>query len=261
MACKSGRRDGNYGNSQKQIICAMNNKSNGKSQFISFLLLLATATVCSALHMTKMPKESQSNDPQPRMRSLSLKLPLRQPEFHWTFMRRAELLAGKLVLRIGRSGKTNEIVIFSAGQMSEGWEPISLPPNPKAGDIYFGFKSSKKYETAPNDQIELELNVTQDLNGIGPVQTGILPAGLYKTHGSYSGLMDEYKIPDALKAVPPETIDKLRKQLEFTAFLENWQEQWDLRITSEKGWLSPEEQQEYEKGVKAMEKEDAAAPK
>jgi hypothetical protein len=229
---------------------------------LSVLIFLATGSPGYALRMTKMPKEAQiSTNAAPIMRTISLKLPLRQPEFHWTFMHRAEFLAGRLVLRIIRSGKTNEIVIFADGQMREGWDPISLPANLKAGEIYFGFISSRQFETAPNDQLELELIVKQDLNGIGPAQTGILPAGLYKSHGVCSGLFDEYltKIPEELKAVPKETIDKLRKQYEFTAFLENWQ--WDLRITSEKGWLSPEQQQGYQKILKELQKEDAAAPK
>jgi Tol biopolymer transport system component len=226
---------------------------------LSVLVFLATGTPGYALRMTKMPKEIQSNHAGPGMRTISLKLPLLQPEFHWTFMSRKDFLAGKLVLRIVRSAKTNEIVIFAGGQMGEGWEPISFPKNPKAGEIYFGFKSSREYETAPNDQLELELNVKQDLSGIGPAQTGILPAGTYKSHGAYSGLMDEYKIPEEFKTVPKETIDKLRQQMEFTAFLENWQEQWDLRITSDKGWLSPEQQHGYEVLLKQMRKDDGVA--
>jgi len=59
-----------------------------------------------------------------------------------------------------------------------------------------------------------------------------------ETDGDYSGLLDGYKIPEQFKAFPKETIDKLRKQFEFKAFLESWQEQWDLRITSGQGWLS-----------------------
>jgi hypothetical protein len=210
--------------------------------------------------MTEMPKTLQTTNAEPRMRTLSLKLPLRQPEFHWTFMSREALLKGKLVLRIARSGKTNEIVIFESGQMGSAWEPVSLP-NPQAGEIYFGFKSSKKYATAPNDRLELELQVKQDLSGIGPVQKGVLPAGTYKARGTYSGLLDEYKLSDQLKEAPKETISKLRKAYEFCAFLENWQEQWDLRITSDEGWLAPEQAQQYKQMREKMPKEDDAAEK
>jgi hypothetical protein len=211
--------------------------------------------------MTKMPQEMQSTNTEPQMRTISLKLPLRQAEFHWTFMSREELLAGKLVLRVTRNGKTNEIMIFENGQMREGWEAMSLPNNPKAGEIYFGFKSSKKYATAPNDQLELELQVKQDLSGIGPLQKGILPAGSYKARGTYSGLLDEYKMPDQLKEAPKQTVDKLRQALEFTAFLENWQEQWDLHITSEEGWLPQEQGQQYKQMLEKMRKEDESGKK
>jgi hypothetical protein len=38
--------------------------------------------------------------------------------------------------------------------------------------------------------LELELRVKQDLSGIGPMQSGVLPAGLFKAPGPYSGLID-----------------------------------------------------------------------
>jgi hypothetical protein len=222
---------------------------------LAALMFLAAGTSGYALLMKEMPKELQTTNAEPRMRTLSLKLPLRQPEFHWTFMNREELLAGKLVLRITRSDKTNEIVIFESGQMQDGWEAMNLP-NPKAGQIYFGFKSSKRYATAPNDRLDLELRVKQDLSGIGPLQKGVLPAGSYKARGTYSGLLDEYKMPDQLKEAPKETREKLRQVYEFVAFLETWQEQWDLRITSEDGWLPPEQRQQYQKMLEQMPKED-----
>ncbi len=227
---------------------------------LSILMLLAAGSPAYALRMSKMPQALQTTNAEPLMRTLSLKLPLRQAEFHWTFMSREALLKGKLALRIARSGRTNEIVIFESGQMREGWEPMSLP-NPKAGEIYFGFKSSRKYATAPNDRLELELQVKQDLSGIGPVQKGVLRAGSYKARGTYSGLMDEYKVPDQLKAASKETISKLRAATEFTAFLENWQDQWDLRITSEEGWLSPEQADQYRQMRQKMPKEDDGANK
>jgi hypothetical protein len=48
---------------------------------------------------------------------------------------------------------------------------------------------------------------------------------------------------------------------EFVAFLETWQEQWDLRITSEDGWLPPEQRQQYQNMLEKMPKEDGAAKK
>ncbi len=209
--------------------------------------------------MIKMPKELQTTIVEPQMRRISLKLPLRQPVFHWTFQSEKDLLAGKLVLSISRNGETTEIVVFENGHMSKGWEPIIAPVNPKAGETYFGFQSSEKYATAPNDKLTIELYVKQDLDGIGPLETGVLPAGTYKAQGSYSGLLDEYKVPDPSKNTPKETLDKIRKMREFKAFLENWESQWSLRITSNQGWLPAEQRKQMERLLEQMRKEEEAA--
>ena len=158
-------------------------------------------------------------------------------------------------MRITRNGQTAEIIICENGQFSEGWEPLSLPPNPKAGELYFGFQSATKYATSPDDQLEIELHVAKDLDGIGADQTGILPAGIYKAKGTYSGLLDEYKAPASLTK---ELADKMRKMYEFKAFLENWREQWDLRITSDEGWMPSKGREEYDKMMEKLKKEDAA---
>jgi len=227
----------------------------GKISCLLVLIFLASGSPCYALLMTKMPEVMQTTNTEPQMRMISLKLPLRQAEFHWEFMSREELLAGKLVLRVIRSGETNEIIIFENGRMSDGWEAMNFSDT-KAGKIYFGFKSSKKYATAPGDRLELELQVKQDLGGIGPEQKGILGAGTYKARGTYSGLLDEFKVPDELKDAPKETINKVRQMYEFTAFLENWQDQWDLHITSENGWLTPEQRQRNKQMLENMPKDD-----
>jgi RNA polymerase sigma factor (sigma-70 family) len=180
-----------------------------------------------------------SVSPEPRMRCLSLKLPLLQPQFHWTFMSKADFLAGKLMVRIRRGQDISEIIVFENGMLSDGWEAMTLPANPKAGEIYFGFVSSQPCLTAPGDELEIELHVPKDLPGIGAIQTGVLPAGIYKAQGTYSLLTDAYKVPDALKGMPQETIEKLRQMSEFKAFLENWEPRWPLQITTEEGWLDP----------------------
>jgi len=229
-----------------------------KTCALTVAFILMAGTYADALRMTKMPKELQTTTAEPRMRTISLKLPLKQPVFHWTFQSKENLLAGKLILRINRNEKTTEIVIFENGQMSEDWEPLALP-NPKAGEIYFGFQSFKKYKTAPNDKIDIELFVKKDLDGIGPLETGVLPAGTYRTQGIYSGLLDEYKVPDQAKDLPKETLDKLRETYEFKAFLENWKSQWPLKITGDEGWLPDEQRQQMETALKQMQKEDEAA--
>lgn len=202
------------------------------------------------LYMPGMSKNIQTKVQEPRERTISLKLPLLQPAFHWTFMSREDFLSGKLILRIVRNGRSFEIVIFENGQFHDGWEAMPLPEAPGRGEIYFGFISTRKYLTAPGDKLELELTVAKDLLGIGAIETGILPAGKYTSKGTYSGLIDEYDTMPwgkelSKEGMPPEEqqalLDKLRAMCEYKAFLESWTDQWPLMITSEKGWL-PDEQ-------------------
>lgn len=226
---------------------------------LASVIVMVMGSAVNALHMTKMPANLQTTKAEPLMRKISLKLPLQQPMFHWTFMSKEEFLAGKLVLRITRKDQTVEIIIFENKKLSDGWELIEfkLPGIPKAGECYFGIQSSKKYATAPNDKLEIELHVKKDLKGIGALQTGILPAGTYKSRGTYSGLLDKYKVPNRLKNAPKKRfiLDQLRKTYEFRAFLENWKQQWELKITGEKGWLSPKQRQQAQKRLKQMQKE------
>ncbi len=227
---------------------------------LAAIIVLISGDSANALRITKMPKEHQTTSAEPLMRKIQLKLPLLQPVFHWTFQSKEDFLAGKLVLRIDRNGETTEIVIFEKGLLSEGWKPITLPNNPQAGEIYFGFQSSKEYATAPNDNLTIELFVKENLEGIGPIETGILPAGTYTAQGVYSGLLDEFKTPDHFKEVlSEEMLDKLRKQYEFRAVLENWKSQWTLNITSDKGWLPEEHRQQMKSMLEQMRNEDEAA--
>ena len=85
-----------------------------------------------------------------------------------------------------------------------------------------------------------------------------MPAGTYKAKGTYAGLIDEYKMPTSL---PKELADKMRKLYEFKAFLENWQDQWDLRITSNEGWMPSKGRQDYDKMLEKLKKEDHSTKK
>ncbi len=219
------------------------------------LLLLAAifglSTPVFALHMTEMSKDKQTKVREPRERAISLKLPLQQPVFHWAFKSRKDFLSGKLLLRIIRNGQAADIVIFENGRFSDGWEVMPWRQGPDRGEIYFGFISTRKYLTAPGDKLELELTAAKDLAGVGPSQTGILPAGKYVSRGTYSGLIDEYdttfwaeELAKEAKRTPDEQnalLSKMREQVEHKAFLESWLDQWPLKITGQKGWL-PDEQ-------------------
>ena len=232
-----------------------------KILFSAAVIVMVMGTSANALHMTKMPENLQTTTAGPQMRKISLKLPLQQPAFHWTFMNKEEYLAGKLVLRIKRGDEIAEINIFEDGKISKGWKALSLPDNPKAGEVYFGFESSEKYATEPNDILEIELHVNKDLKGIGAMQTGVLPKGIYKAQGTYSGLIDEYKVSENIKGVPKETLDKLKKMYEFKAFLENWKQQWNLNITGNDGWLPPKQRQSFEKLREQMKQEEDSSNK
>lgn len=190
---------------------------------------------------------------EPIERTLSIKLPLLQPRFHWTFYRQVDLLAGKLSLRIIRNQQTQEIVIFQDGKFSEGW--TSMPfPQPKVGEVYFSFQSSHKYLTTPSDRLEIELEVVQDLDGIGALQTGYLPAGRYRSSGTYDLVTDEYEVPEAFKSMPPEVVEKMRENLQFKAMVETWDTSWPLVITGEQGWLEGEQREVL---LKTLERLDA----
>jgi len=217
-----------------------------KMYWLALAVTFVLAVPVFSLHMTDMSQNMQTKVKEPRERAISLKLPLLQPRFHWTFMSREDFLSGKLVLRIIREGQSNDIVIFENGKLSDGWEAMPIT-GPRKGEIYFGFISTRKYLTAPGDKLELELTVTKDLAGIGAIQTGILPAGKYKSRGTYSGLVDEYdtsalaeELAKKGKKSPAEQeglLNKLRAMCEHKAFLESWKDQWPLKITGEKGWL------------------------
>jgi hypothetical protein len=232
---------------------------------IYWLVLAAICVLAEpvlALYMTNTPENIQTKIKEPRERTISLKLPLLQPTFHWTFMSREDFLSGKLLLRIIRGGQVSEIVIFEKGQFTDGWEAMPLSPVPEQGEIYFGFISTRTYLTAPGDKLELELTVNKDLPGVGALQTGILPAGKYKSRGTYSWLIDEYdttllaqELAKEGKKTPAEQealLDKIRQMYNYKAFLESWTDRWPLNITGEKGWLPDKQASAYRAMLKKL---------
>ena len=152
---------------------------------------------------------------QPMDRTLYFKLPLAQPRFHWKFTNKDLYLSGKLVLRIIRDEQINEIVVFNKGEITKGWEAICSESGPQDNAIYFGFHSTARYSTTPNDKVELELIAKEDLDGIGRLQTGVLKAGTHKALGNL----------------------KIYSTDSDTAYIE-WQDKWLLDITSEEGWMT-----------------------
>ncbi len=239
----------------------MNNYHKTRIILLAFLFLFTRHVF--GLMKNMIPESQQTKIKEPQERAISLKLPLLQPYTNWSFMSRKDFLSGKLVLRISRDNKTEQIVIFDNGRFSDGWKDIDEQQVQGKGEIYFGFVSTKKYFTAPGDKLELELTVTKDLPGIGEIQSGILPAGFYKSEGTYSGLIDEYDTSNAEKMLSKDNnltdeqrkaLNTLRLNYSNKAFLESWKEQWPLTITSEKGWLSEKQADLLKKQIKMIEK-------
>ena len=231
--------------------------------FIAKILLIGALGLPNAAHGLQAGRPPlQSKVAEPVARRIYLKLPLQDVRFHWRFMSREDLLSGKLVLRVRRGDLTNEIVIFESGAIAPGWEaiPVDLP-----GEIYFGFRSTTTFLTAPDDELEMELLVLKDLAGIGFLQTGILAAGTYRAKGTYFNLIDG---DDAQPMSAAQLIDSLTEQgvtrdraemmaqmmqavlevhrrnpeaFSFMAGLGCWENLWPLKITSKEGWASPEQ--------------------
>lgn len=162
-------------------------------------------------------------------RGVYFKLPLEQPRFHWRFTDREAFLAGRLSLSITSSdGRRQEFVVFEDGSITDGWHEISGPQ--ADGSMYFGFSSTIEVLTASRDSIEVELNVLEDLNGIGAFNAGILPTGRYVASASYS-LLTGKRWYDWIT----------RENDNPTAFISCWHQTWPLEITRSEGWRGAQE--------------------
>ena len=208
---------------------------------LGLFLILGMNTDSHGLRMIEMSEDTKKTRSEPEMRRISLKLPLRQPALHWTFMSEEEYLAGKLTLRIVHEDDTTEVILFEDGKIAEGWKVLVLPDTPMAGEVYFGFESTIKYVTSSSDILEIELHVKKDLDGIGERRTGVLSKGIYKARGTHSKLDNEYEVSDNLNSlVPRRVLVGLQQMFEFRAVLQNWEQQWKLDISGREGWLDPE---------------------
>ena len=158
-------------------------------------------------------------------RKLYFKLPLDGPRFHWRFKDRQRFLAGKLDLCISNPNESPFVInVFEYGKISDGWHPLSEPregvtPN---SPIYFGFKSSKKFDVCTGDRVEVRFENPNDLDGTGADMQGIFKAGKFSSTSS----LKFYFL----------TGDKAD-----TAYLSDWSEKWPLQITAQTGWSAETE--------------------
>jgi hypothetical protein len=180
----------------------------------SFRLLFV---LCTALFLcTQTGFTDQGTSKEVLKRSIYLKLPLKQPEYHWIFNDRKTFLSGSLKLFVTRGINTQEIIIFENGHIGEGWEPLSDQKDKNENKIYFGFVSKQNYEVNESDDVKIVLSVLKDIPGIGYDQEGILKEGLYTSNNGRFKIYDDGK----------------------QAFLcgDDWKDKWELTITSSKGW-------------------------
>ena len=161
-------------------------------------------------------------------RELYMKLPLKQPRFHWYFTSEAALLNGSLEIEIHRTnGHDTTVTVFNEGRVAAGWRPMARDQR----GIYFGFVGGGAIWTEPKDSLVVTLVVPQDLDGIGAYQKGILRAGQYRAAASYSHLTGH---PD---------FGLFGRNKQPTAFVGCWRSKWQLDVTEEAGWkgAAPEE--------------------
>ncbi|GBC59790.1 hypothetical protein DENIS_0731 [Desulfonema ishimotonii] len=181
-----------------------------------FLFLMITSASISAYALSA---EWEDIVKPPAERSVWLKLPLKQPEFHWAFTHKKEFLAGRLTLTINRQNSSQSIVIFENGKLNDSWEEMTDDGMAKNHPdwIYFGFVSVQKYLTSARDRVSIELTVTKDSEGIGAYFGGVLKAGIYKSECRF------WVYDDSGNCEP-------------TAYAESWSHQWPLDITEQGGW-------------------------
>jgi hypothetical protein len=150
-------------------------------------------------------------------RKIYFKLPLKQTQFHWRFQNRQAFLSNKLTLILKGNKRTETIDVFKNGEISDGWEVIDAKRNPP-GQIYFGFLSTRRFPISALDKVEIKLQLTTDIQGIGPYNKGILKAGNY---GSTCTVI-----------IYASNTDTAYTGLDATCA-----PTWDLVITDNKGWM------------------------
>jgi len=156
-------------------------------------------------------------------RHIYFKLPLQQPQFHWTFLEKNKFFEGELKLIITTPEQTKrEILVFKDGVLSENWRPISKAIYPNS--VNFAFHSQKQYLVSEMDKVQIILKNKNDVKGIGADSKGILKAGTYISTSQF----DIFHLEE-----------RTGKKDRF-AFLvkDQWHTLWTMEKTSDKGWMA-----------------------
>jgi hypothetical protein len=167
-------------------------------------------------------------------RTLYFKLPIEGARFHWTFLDPKAFLSGELTLRILNKGHDQTLVVFRDGKIQDGWEMIG--DREPDSSFYFGFSSTHRFRTKPNDSLIITLKAPKDLVGRGPYSEGVLAAGVRQMTGTYSSLYGRRWNPMdliVLHGEPP------------VAFMECWKGVWPIRTIKAEGWVGPTSSDEH----------------
>ena len=166
-------------------------------------------------------------------RTLYFKLPIEGARFHWEFLDPKIFLSGELTLRIINKGHDETLVVFRDGKIHDGWEMIG--DGKPDSSFYFGFSSTRRFRTKPNDSLVITLKAPKDLLGRGPYSEGVLAAGVWQMTGTYSSLYGGRWNPMdliVLHGEPP------------IAFMECWKGVGPIKITKAEGWTGPKSSDE-----------------
>lgn len=165
---------------------------------------------------------SVKNDEGKFKRCIYVKLPLKQPEYHWIFTEKDKFLQSKLLLNITTNNGIQNLSLLDHGKLSENWEILN-DGEYEDNEMYFGFNSKNQFIISETDKVELILKTNQDIKGKGADAKGILKSGTYKSTGKFS-------IYDT------EKYDAGEDECGFLT-KDNWNNHWKLDITSNKGWM------------------------
>lgn len=166
-------------------------------------------------------------------RTLYFKLPIEGVRFHWRFLDPDAFLSGELTIRIINKGRDQTLVVFRDGKIQDGWEMIGDESPSKA--FYFGFSTTRRYQSRADDSLIITLKAPKDLLGQGPFSEGVLAAGVWQMSGSYSSIYGRTWNPIdwlVLFGEPP------------VAFMECWAGVWPITITKTEGWKGPPPKEE-----------------
>ena len=166
-------------------------------------------------------------------RTLYFKLPIEGVRYHWTFLDPEAFLSGELTLRIMNKDHDQTLVVFRDGKIQDGWKMIG-DPRPD-GSFYFGFETTDRVRTEPDDSLIITLKATKDLLGRGPSSEGVLSAGIHQVHGTYSAIYGKRWNPLELIMMRDEPP---------VAYMECWADVWPITITKREGWKGTEQDNE-----------------